>query len=102
MKLFVVDKDKGGGCPRHSLIAEAHVAGAGHIGWLRCTLRGTGERRLRTRAGESGELAVSAFVLARVGARRRADDTPEMPVQLALVVQPDARRDFARLHARCE
>ena len=45
---------------------------------------------------------VSAFVLARVGARRRADDTSEMPVQLALVVQPDARRNFAWFHARCE
>ena len=90
------------GLAGHSLIVEAHIARAGHIGWQGCTSRGTVEPCLRARSAEAGELEVLAFVLARVGARRRADDTPEVPVQLALVVQPDARRNFARLHTRCE
>jgi hypothetical protein len=42
---------------------------------------------------------VSACVLACVGAGGRTDETPEVPVQLALIVEPDSLRDFARLHA---
>ena len=38
-------------------------------------------------------------MLACVGAGGRADETPEVPVQLALIVEPDSLRDFARLHA---
>lgn len=45
---------------------------------------------------------ISACVLACVGAGGRADEMPEVPVQLALIVEPDSRRDFARLHACCE
>jgi hypothetical protein len=37
--------------------------------------------------------------VARVRARRRAHDAPEVPIQLALIVEADARRDLARPHA---
>ena len=47
-------------------------------------------------------LGTSTCVLACVSAGGRADETPEVPVQLALIVEPDTRRDFARLHARHE
>jgi len=44
-------------------------------------------------------LKLAIPVLACVGAGGRADETPEVPVQLALIVEPDSLRDFARLHA---
>jgi len=44
----------------------------------------------------------SDCVLARVGAWGRADETPEVPIQLALIVEPDDGRDLARLDASRE
>ena len=39
---------------------------------------------------------------ARVLAGRRADDAPEVPIQLALIVEADLQSNLARLHASCE
>jgi hypothetical protein len=44
-------------------------------------------------------LETSACVLACVGAGGRADETSEVAVQLALIVEADSGRDVGRLHA---